>query len=165
MTKYLSPGEFLTTGIDTTETYSCISSDDKSFTIDGVGVTMSFDTVTTSGDVKLDYYDPANVPAATANADGSVSISLASTTGTTIGSIIDLSLETAVVTGDITITLPYLEANIKAEDRELVGAQWNMSEATKQPPISFDEHVKYRPIFLSIPSTGFEEWHVEEAPH
>ena len=110
--KYLSPGEFLTTGIDTTETYSCISSNDKSFTIDGMGVTMSFDTVTTSGDVKLDYYDPANVPTATANADGSVSISLASATGKTIGSIIDLSLETAAVTGDITITLPYKEANI-----------------------------------------------------
>ena len=118
MTKYLSPGEFLTTGIDTTETYSCISSDDKSFTIEGVGVTMSFDTVTTSGDVKLDYYDPANVPAATANADGSVSISLASTTGTTIGSIVDLSLETAVVTGDVTITLPYLEVNIPSGSTE-----------------------------------------------
>ena len=116
--KYLSPGEFLTTGIDTTETYSCISSNDKSFTIDGMGVTMSFDTIATSGDVKLDYYDPANVPAATANADGSVSISLASATGKTIGSIIDLSLETAAVTGDITITLPYLEANIPSGSTE-----------------------------------------------
>jgi hypothetical protein len=116
--KYLSPGEFLTTGIDTTETYSCISSNDKSFTIDGMGVTISFDTITTSGDVKLDYYDPANVPAATANADGSISISLDSATGKTIGSIIDLSLETAAVTGDITITLPYLEANIPSGSTE-----------------------------------------------
>ena len=35
------------------------------------------------------------------------------------------------------------------EEGTLVGAQWNMKEATAEPPKVFEKGVKYRPIFLT----------------
>ena len=38
-------------------------------------------------------------------------------------------------------------------DGTLVGAQWNMTQATAEPPKVFEKGVKYRPIFLT------DDWH------
>jgi len=118
--KYLSPGEFLTAGQDPAATSNSISANDKSFAVEGAGLEMSFATVSGDGTITSDLYDPANIPASTAvGSTGKVSVST-SNAGTveTIGSVTNISTGTATISGDITITLSYSEANIPAGTAE-----------------------------------------------
>ena len=117
--KFLSPGDFLPSGIDPAASFSRITSADKSFTIDGLGLEMTFDTVSGDGTIKADLYDPANIPSSTDLGNGKVSvITNTSESISTIGSVIDLSADTATVSGSITITMPYLESNVPAGTAE-----------------------------------------------
>jgi len=117
--KYLAPGEFLTAGQDPAATSNSISSNDKSFAVEGSGLEMSFDTVTGDGTIISDLYDPANIPASTAvGSTGKVSVDTSAGSVETIGSVTDISTGTATVSGDITITLKYSESNIPAGTAE-----------------------------------------------
>ena len=112
--KFLSPGELLPTGIDPAPSYSSISSNNNSFSVDGLGLVMTFENVIVDGTIKTDLYDPANIPSSTVSEEGIATISTNIGIVNTIGSVIDLSTETAEISGEITITLPYLESNIPA---------------------------------------------------
>ena len=118
--KYLSPGEFLTAGQDPAATSNSISSNDKSFAVEGAGLEMSFGTVSGDGTITSDMYDPANIPSSTAVGDtGKVSVSTSNAGSVeTIGSVTNISTGTATISGDITITLSYSEANIPAGTAE-----------------------------------------------
>ena len=118
--KFLAPGDLLASGTDPAASYTKVKPTDKTLTIDGLGLTMTFDTVSTAGTVKTDLYDPALIPSSTLGSGGKVSMET-STSGSfnTIGSVIDLTPESsksggaaAVTSGTIDITLPYKEANI-----------------------------------------------------
>jgi hypothetical protein len=65
-------------------------------------------------------YDPANIPSSTAVGDtGKVSVSTSNAGSVeTIGSVTNISTGTATISGDITITLSYSEANIPAGTAE-----------------------------------------------
>ena len=65
----IAPGEKFEAGIDPAATFHNIRSDDKTFEIDGLGLTMTFDTVSTNGTIKADLLDPASVSGATLNGD------------------------------------------------------------------------------------------------
>ena len=118
--KYLAPGEFLTAGQDPAATSNSISSNDKSFAVEGAGLEMSFGTVSGDGTITSDLYDPANIPSSTAVGDtGKVSVSTSNAGSVeTIGSVTNISTGTATISGDITITLSYSEANIPAGTAE-----------------------------------------------
>jgi len=118
-TKYLAPGDFLTPGQDPATTSNSISSNDKSFAVEGAGLEMSFGTVTGDGTITSDMYDPANIPASTAVGNtGKVSVDTSAGTVETIGSVTNISTGTATISGDITITLKYSESNIPAGTAE-----------------------------------------------
>ena len=87
--KFLAPGDLLASGVDPVATYTKIKPTDKTLTIDGLGLTMTFETVSTAGTVKTDLYDPALIPSSTLGIGGKVSMGT-SNSGTieTIGSII-----------------------------------------------------------------------------
>jgi len=117
--KYLHPGEFLIPGQDPQPTTTSISTTDKSFDIEGAGLSMTFDTVSGDGTVVADLYDPANIPASAPVGDaGKVSVTTTSGDVETIGSVTDVSTGTATISGDITITLSYTEDNIPAGTAE-----------------------------------------------
>ena len=42
-----------------------------------------------------------------------------------------------------------IKAKDGTPDGVLVGAQWDMNQATQDPPKEFEKGVKYRPIFLT----------------
>ena len=50
--KFLPPGGLLPVGTDPAPSYSSVSTNDKSFTVDGLGLTMSFDSVSGDGTIK-----------------------------------------------------------------------------------------------------------------
>ena len=80
---------------------------------------MTFDNVFGDGTIKADLYDPANIPSSTDVGSGKVSvITNTSESISTIGSVIDLSVDTATISGSITITMPYLESNVPAGTAE-----------------------------------------------
>ena len=119
-TKYLSPGEFLTAGQDPAATSISISKNNKGFSVDGIGLEMTFADITTDGTIESDLYDPANIPSSTlVGGTGKVSVST-SNVGTveTIGSVMNISTGTSSVSGDITISLKYSEDNIPAGTAE-----------------------------------------------
>jgi len=118
--KFLAPGDLLKSGIDPVATYTKIKPTDKTLTIDGLGLTMIFETVSTAGTVKTDLYDPALIPNSNPNGDGKVMMYTSNAGNVqTIGSVIDLTPEqskvggtSASTSGTITVTMPYKEANI-----------------------------------------------------
>jgi hypothetical protein len=113
-TKYLSPGEFLTVGQDPASTSISISKNNKNFSVDGIGLEMTFAEITTNGTIESDLYDPANIPSSTlVGSTGKVSVNT-SNVGTveTIGSVMNISTGTSSVSGAITVSLKYSEDNI-----------------------------------------------------
>ena len=117
--KFLAPGDLLASGVDPVATYTKIKPTDKTLTIDGLGLTMTFETVSTAGTVKTDLYDPALIPSSILGDGGKVTMGTNAGSVETIGSIIDLTPEqtkvggtAASTSGTITITIPYKEANI-----------------------------------------------------
>ena len=118
--KFLAPGDLLTSGIDPVATYTKVKPTDKTLAIDGLGLTMTFETVSTAGTVKTDLYDPALIPNSNPSGQGKV-LMYTSNAGNvqTIGSVIDLTPDkskdagtAASTSGSITITMTYKEANI-----------------------------------------------------
>jgi hypothetical protein len=105
----LSPGELLVSGQDPDPVLTSISDGNTGFSIDGLGLSMTFDTISTDGTISIDLVDPDNVQGltgATATTGGTIS------TGTVIGSVMTISAGSATTTGDITITMSYLEENL-----------------------------------------------------
>ena len=119
--KYLEPGELLSAGTDPVATFTKVKPSDTTLEIDGLGLTMEFQSITSTGTVKTDLIDPSAVPASNpATESGKVSMGTTNSGNVeTIGNIIDLTPEKsksdgnpANFSGTITITLPYKEENI-----------------------------------------------------
>ena len=119
--KFLEPGELLSSGTDPVATFTKVKPSDTTLSIDGLGLTMEFESITSTGTVKTDLIDPAAIPASNpAIESGKVSMGTTNSGNVeTIGNIIDLTPEEsksggepASFSGTITITLPYDEENI-----------------------------------------------------
>jgi len=112
--KFLAPGDILLPGVDPDIISNTITSTTKSLNIPGLGFEMSFSNVI-DGTVNVDPMDPNTIPGSAAgDVSGSRSISAGNTRIDTIGSIFDVSLDTVISTGTMSITLPYTESNIPA---------------------------------------------------
>ena len=126
----IAPGEKFEAGIDPAATYHNVRSNDKTFEIDGLGLTMTFDTVSTNGTIKADLLDPASVSGATLNGDTLTMTLNDGSNKQSIGNVIELATGTASVSGNITITLPYQQSEVGniAEDTltafHYVGGEW-----------------------------------------
>jgi len=128
---YLAPGELLTPGVDPPPVVNYITGTNKTFTNPGLGFEMAFDTVAKSGKVNVDLKDPVTVPGTT---EGSAAGKRAMTSGNgifeNVGSIIDVSVESASTTGAMTVTLPYDETALEtATENDIVllhytGGEW-----------------------------------------
>ena len=111
--KYLAPGDKLLPGQDPVATFTSIGEENKSFEIKGLGITMSFGTVSGDGTFKTDLYAPENIPSSTNNNDGTVNMTTSDGASVkTVGSVVNLEAGTATVSGTTTITLPYQEDNL-----------------------------------------------------
>ena len=108
----IAPGEKFGAGIDPAAAKKYVRSDDKTFEIDGLGLTMTFDTVSTDGNIKADLLDPATVAGATLSGTTLTMAGL----GASVGNVIDLSADTASITGDIVVTLPYQDSETDDEE-------------------------------------------------
>jgi hypothetical protein len=111
---YLAPGEFLSPGVDPDPISSSITKDSKAIEMDGLGFAMEFNgTVGTAGTVTTDPIDPATLANSTASSTaGSRTLSVPSGQFETIGTMLNVSMGTAVSTGTMDITLEYDESNI-----------------------------------------------------
>jgi len=117
--KFLAPGEFLTSGQDPVPISQKLTSTDKSLDIDGLGFAMTFDTVSNDGTVSVDAMDPATVTnVSSVDSDGKINLNTNVGEAKTVGSIIDISTRTANATGAMTVTLDYQEANIPTDVNE-----------------------------------------------
>ena len=139
--KYLAPGQTLTSGIDPVASFTKVKPSDTSLTIDGLGITMNFASITGEGTVKTDLFDPSKVPGTrSVSSDGHITVGTPNSgVVTSIGSVIDLTPQASKVggsaatfSGTVTITLPYLEANVPTgiNESELTvlhfeGGTWN----------------------------------------
>ena len=108
----VAPGEKYGAGTDPAAILHPIRSDSKTFGIDGLGLTMTFDTVSTDGNIKADLVDPATVAGATLSGTTLTMEGL----GASVGNVIDLSADTASITGDIVVTLPYQDSETDDEE-------------------------------------------------
>ena len=128
---YLEPGELLPPGVDPAPVVNFITNTNKTFANPGLGFEMEFDTVAKDGKVNVDLQDPVSVPA---TSPGDTPGQRAMTSGTgifqNVGSIIDVSVDTASATGAMTVTLPYDESTLgTVSEDEIVllhytGGQW-----------------------------------------
>ena len=120
----IAPGEKYGAGINPAATLHQIRSDDKTFEVDGLGLTMTFDTVTTDGNIKADLVDPANVAGATLSGTTITATGL----GQIVGNVIELSADTATITGNIVVTLPYQDPEVDDENNltiyHYVNSEW-----------------------------------------
>jgi hypothetical protein len=108
----IAPGEKFGAGVDPAATFHQVRSNDKTFEVNGLGLTMTFDTVSTNGDIKADLVDPANVAGATLSGTTITATGL----GPIVGNVIELSADTATITGDIVVTLPYQDSEVDNEN-------------------------------------------------
>jgi hypothetical protein len=104
----IAPGEKFGAGVDPAATFHQVRSNDKTFEVDGLGLTMTFDTVSTNGNIKADLVDPANVAGATLSGTTITATGL----GQIVGNVIELSADTATITGNIVVTLPYQDSEV-----------------------------------------------------
>ena len=113
---YLAPGEFLTPGVDPDPVKSSITKDTKTIEMDGLGFAMEFNgTVSTPGTVSIDPIDPATLVGSTevTETPGARSITTdLDGSFETVGTILDITMDTAVATGSMDITVEYDESNI-----------------------------------------------------
>ena len=121
----IAPGEKFGAGVDPIATKAYVSSKDKTFEVEGLGLTMTFDTVSTNGDIKADLVDPANVAGATLSGTTITATGL----GSIVGNVIELSADTATITGKITVTLPYQDSEVGDDEDNLtmyhyVNSEW-----------------------------------------
>ena len=112
----LSSGEKLPSGTDPSPVSSAISPTDKSISIPGLGIEMTFSTVGSSGTVGFDLMDPAKVDAATPAVDGSLTMTASNGNSLhSLTSIVDISVNAtsgASTSGAMTVTLPYDETTL-----------------------------------------------------
>ena len=108
----IAPGEKFEAGIDPAATFHNIRSDDKTFEIDGLGLTMTSDTVSTNGTIKADLLDPASVSDATLAGDTLTMTLNDGSNKQSIGNVLELATGTASISGNITITLPYQQSEV-----------------------------------------------------
>ncbi|MEC7711470.1 MAG: NUMOD3 domain-containing DNA-binding protein, partial [Thermoproteota archaeon] len=128
---YLEPGELLPPGIDPPPVVNFITGTNKTFANPGLGFEMAFDKVAKDGKVKVDLQDPVKVPGTT-EGDGTGQRAMTSGSGIfqNVGSIIDVSVDTASASGAMTVTLPYDESILgTASEDEIVllhytGGKW-----------------------------------------
>ncbi|MCS5645537.1 MAG: hypothetical protein NZ838_05390, partial [Candidatus Marinimicrobia bacterium] len=114
---YLAPGEFLTPGVDPDPISSTITKDSKSIEMDGLGFAMTFNgDVSTAGTVSVDPIDPATLVGSNEVTTTSGARSLNADGGSyqTMGTVMDITMGTAVTTGSMDITVEYDESNIPA---------------------------------------------------
>jgi len=112
---YLAPGEFLTPGVDPDPIASTITKDSKSIEMDGLGFAMTFNgDVSTSGTVTVDPIDPATLVGSSevTATSGARSLSAEGEQYETVGTVMDISMGTAITTGTMDITVEYDESNI-----------------------------------------------------
>ena len=69
---------------------------------------MEFDTVSTNGSIKADLVDPVNVAGTTLSGN---TISMDGL-GESVGNVIELSTDGAIISGNIVVTLPYQDSEI-----------------------------------------------------
>ena len=132
----IAPGEKFEAGIDPAATFHNIRSNDKTFEIDGLGLTMIFDDVSTDGTIKADLKDPATVPNTTLDGDTLTMTMVDGTEKQSIGNVIELSADTASISGHITVTLPYQQSAVPDGIDEstlrilhYVNSNWNEEES------------------------------------
>ena len=120
----IAPGEKYGAGIDPVPTKAYVSSKDKTFEVEGLGLTMTFDTVSTNGDIKADLVNPANVAGSTLSGNTLTATGL----GPIVGNVIELSADTATITGNIVVTLPYQDSEVDNENNltmyHYVNSEW-----------------------------------------
>ena len=97
-----------------------ISNDSKVVTVDGLGVKLTLDTVSTRGGLDVTVKDPDDVVTDTgaelSGTDGALSMTADGTDITTISSVIDFTLaDSAAISGSMTIEMPYDEAAATAK--------------------------------------------------
>ena len=126
----IAPGEKFEAGTDPAATYHKVDPNNKTFEIDGLGLTMTFDTVSTNGTIKADLLDPASISGATLAGDTLTMTLNDGDTKQSVGNVIELATGTASVSGNITITLPYQQSEVGniAENTltafHYVGGEW-----------------------------------------
>ncbi|MDP6587261.1 MAG: hypothetical protein QF535_21610, partial [Anaerolineales bacterium] len=142
---FLAPGEYLTPGTDPDPISSSITKDSKAIEMDGLGFAMAFnETVSTAGTVTTDPIDPATLTASVAGAtSGARSVTGADGTFETMGTMLNVSMGTAVATGTMDITLEYDPANLPAGSDEstlefihYVGGAWIAEDTCTQDMIA-----------------------------
>ena len=112
---FLAPGEFLTPGVDPAPILGSITKDSKAIEMDGLGFAMTFNgDVATAGTVSIDPIDPAQLVSSSevTTTSGARSISTGDATLETVGTVLDISMGTAVTSGTMDITVEYDESNI-----------------------------------------------------
>ena len=118
---FLAPGEFLTPGVDPDPILGSITKDSKAIEMDGLGFAMTFNgDVSTAGTVSVDPIDPAQLVSSSevTETSGARSINTGSENLETVGTILDISLGTAVTSGTMDITVEYDESNIPSGGTE-----------------------------------------------
>ncbi|SVE31126.1 uncharacterized protein METZ01_LOCUS483980, partial [marine metagenome] len=128
---YLAPGQLLPPGVDPEPVVNYITGSNSTFSNPGLGFEMEFESVTKDGKVNVDLKDPATVPGTSeGSTEGKRSIDLSGDTFENVGSIIDVTVDSATTSGLMTVTLPYDESVLGgALEDELVllhytGGEW-----------------------------------------
>ena len=143
--KFLAPGEYLAPGTDPDPISSSITKDSKAIEMDGLGFAMTFnETVSTAGTVTTDPIDPATLTNSTAvGTAGARSVTGADGTFETMGTMLNVSMGTAVATGTMDITLEYDPSNLPAGSDEstlefihYVGGAWIAEDTCTQDMIA-----------------------------
>ncbi len=128
----IAPGEKFAAGIDPAATFHNVRSDDKTFAIEGLGLTMTFDTVSTNGTIKADLKDPATLTDVTLNGNTLTMTMDDGSTKQSIGNVIELSADTASISGNITVTLPYQESELNGINESTLTALHYVDAKWKQ---------------------------------
>jgi hypothetical protein len=112
----LTKGEKLAAGVTIPAIKNTISKDNPTMSVDGLGISVNFTSVTTDGNLDVTVQDPgvtASATGATLAEDGSGALEFTASgqSMTTVSSVIDFDLTGATTSsGAMTITLPYDEA-------------------------------------------------------
>jgi len=117
----LTKGEIITPGeTDPPAIKNTISADDTTVSIDGLGVSVEFTSITTDGNLDVDIEDPNDVVAATgatlkSDNSGSLEFIASGQNITTVSSVVDFELTGSTASsGAMTITLPYDDETVTA---------------------------------------------------
>ncbi|MBT6646211.1 MAG: hypothetical protein HOB51_01635, partial [Thaumarchaeota archaeon] len=135
----LTKGEIITPGEEAPPAVkNTISKDDTTVSVDGLGVSVDFTSITTDGNLDVSIADPDNIAASTDaeladDNSGALEFNASGKSMTTFSSIVEFDLTGSTTsTGAMTITLPYDAAAATAagfteeslEVTHFVGGQW-----------------------------------------